>query len=91
MGTCPQCGSIVRLTTEANDQSSLHCITVSTDVMSDHNGPRDASHRGVHVTRDAILMCDQKPTYVRLIYHTEPKTKKRKLEELQSKNRHAQK
>jgi len=31
--------------------------------------------------RDAILACAQKLTYVRLIYRTEPKTKKRKKEE----------
>ena len=36
----------VWLTTEADDQSSLHCVTVSTDVMSDHTGCRDASCRG---------------------------------------------
>jgi len=27
--------SVVWLSTEADDQSSLHCVTVSTDVMSD--------------------------------------------------------
>ena len=32
--------------TEADDQSSLHCVTVSTDVMSDHIGRRDASRGG---------------------------------------------
>jgi len=26
------------VTTEADDQSSLHCVIVSTDVMSDHIG-----------------------------------------------------
>jgi len=30
----------------ADDQSSLHCVIVSTDVMSDHIGHRDASHGG---------------------------------------------
>jgi len=30
--------TIVGLTIEADDQSSLHCITVSTDVTSDHTG-----------------------------------------------------
>ena len=35
---------MVWLTTEANDQSTLHCVIVSTDVMSDHIGSRDASH-----------------------------------------------
>jgi len=34
--------TIVWLTTEADDQSSLHCVTVSTPVMSDHMGRRDA-------------------------------------------------
>ena len=34
------------LTTEADDQSSLHCVIVSTDVMSDHIGRRDASRGG---------------------------------------------
>ena len=29
-----------------DDQSSLHCVIVSTDVMSDHIGRRDASHGG---------------------------------------------
>jgi len=31
---------VVWLTTEADDQSSLHCVIVSTDVMSDHSGAR---------------------------------------------------
>ena len=34
------------LTTEADDQSSLHCVIMSTDVMSDHIGCRDASREG---------------------------------------------
>ena len=38
--------TIVWLTTEADDQSSLHCVIVSTDVMSDHIGRRDASRGG---------------------------------------------
>ena len=38
--------TIVWLTTEADDQSSLHCVTVSTDVTSDHIGRRDASRGG---------------------------------------------
>ena len=38
--------TIVWLTTEADDQSSLHCVILSTDVMSDHVGRRDASHGG---------------------------------------------
>jgi len=38
--------TIVCLTTEADDQSSLHCVIVSTDVMSDHIGRRDASRGG---------------------------------------------
>ena len=40
--------TIVWLTTEAttNDQSSLHCVIVLTDVMSDHIGRRDASRGG---------------------------------------------
>ena len=37
---------MVSLTTEADDQSSLHCVIVSTDVMSDHIGRRDASRGG---------------------------------------------
>ena len=32
--------------TEADDQSSLRCVTVLTDVMSDHIGRRDASRGG---------------------------------------------
>ena len=35
--------TIVWLSTEADDQSSLHCVIVSTDVMSDHIGRQDAS------------------------------------------------
>jgi len=38
--------TMVWLSTEADDQSSLHCVTVSTDVMSDHIGRQDASHGG---------------------------------------------
>jgi len=38
--------TIVWLTTEADDQSSLHCVIVSTDVISDHIGRRDASCGG---------------------------------------------
>ena len=38
--------TIVWLTTEAYDQSSLHCVTASTDVMSDHIGCRDATRGG---------------------------------------------
>ena len=38
--------TIVWLITEADNQSSLHCVIVSTDVMSDHIGCRDASHGG---------------------------------------------
>jgi len=38
--------TIVWLTTEADDQSSLHCVIVSTGVMSDHIGRRDASRGG---------------------------------------------
>ena len=34
------------LTTEADDQSSLHCVVVSTGAMSDHIVHRDASHGG---------------------------------------------
>jgi len=40
--------------------------------------------------RDAILMCARKPTWVSLIYHTEPTTKKCKTEKLKSKDRYAQ-
>ena len=38
--------TIELLTTEANDQSSLHCVVVSTGAMSDHIGYRDASSGG---------------------------------------------
>jgi len=38
--------SIVWLDTEADDQFSLHCVIVSTDVVSDHIERRDASHGG---------------------------------------------
>jgi len=34
------------LSTESDDQSSLQCVTVSTDVMSDRIGRRDASRGG---------------------------------------------
>jgi len=37
--------------------------------------------------RDAILTCDQKPTWVSLIYRTEPTTKKCKTEKLKRKKR----
>ena len=45
---CRIVGSLtaVWLTAEADDQSSLHCVIVSTDVMSDHIGRRDASLGG---------------------------------------------
>ena len=39
----------------------------------------------------AILTCAQKPTYVSLIYHTEPTTKKWKEEKLKVKNGYAHK
>jgi len=39
--------------------------------------------------RDAILTCARKPTWVSLIYRTEPTTKNCKTEKLKSKNRHA--
>jgi len=38
--------TIVWLTTEADDQSSLHCMIVSTDVICDRIGRRDASRVG---------------------------------------------
>ena len=38
---------MVWLSTEANDQSSLHCVIVSTDVMSDHSGCRHASREAL--------------------------------------------
>jgi len=38
--------SVVWLTTEADDQSSLHSVIVSTDVMSVHIGRRDANRGG---------------------------------------------
>jgi len=34
--------TVVRLTTETDDQSSLHSVIVSTDVTSDHIGLRSA-------------------------------------------------
>jgi len=37
---------MMSLTTEADDQSSLHCVTVLTDVKSDHIGRRDRSRGG---------------------------------------------
>jgi len=42
-------------------------------------------------TWDAILTCTRKPTWVSLIYSTEPTTRKCKTEKLKSKNGHAQK
>ena len=39
--------------------------------------------------RDAILTCDRKPTWVRLIYRTETTTEKWKTEKLKSKNGYA--
>ena len=46
--SCQIVGSatIVWLTTEADDQSSVQCVIVSTDVMSDRIGRRDASRGG---------------------------------------------
>ena len=41
--------------------------------------------------RDAILTCARKPTWVSLIYRTEPTTKKCKTERLKSKNGYDQK
>ena len=45
---CRIVGSVttVWLTTEADDQSSLHCVIVSTDFMPDHIGRWDASRGG---------------------------------------------
>jgi len=45
---CRTVGSVttVWLTTEADDQSSLHCVIVSTNVTSEHIGRRDASCGG---------------------------------------------
>jgi len=40
----------VWLSTEADDQSSLHYVIVSTDVMSAHTGRRDASRGGGMMT-----------------------------------------
>jgi len=50
---CRIVGSVTILwsTTEADDLSSLHCVTVSTDVMSDHIGYGDASRGGCFVCR----------------------------------------
>jgi len=47
--------TIVWLTTEADDQPFLHCVIVSTDVMSDHIGHRDASRRGGCTSRWHVL------------------------------------
>ena len=47
--------------------------------------------KGYDTIRDAILTCARKPTWVRLIYRTEPTTKKWKTEKLKSKNGYAQK
>ena len=38
--------TIYWLTTEVDDQSSLHCVVVSTGAMPDHTGCQDASHGG---------------------------------------------
>ena len=38
--------TVVWLITERDNQSSLHCVIVSTNVMSDHIGGQDASCRG---------------------------------------------
>ena len=45
---CRIVGSVTKvwLSTESDDQSSLHCVTVLSDVMSDHIGRRDASRGG---------------------------------------------
>jgi len=45
---CRTVGSVIVVwsTTEADDQSSLCCVTVLTGVMSDHSGRRDASRGG---------------------------------------------
>ena len=40
-----------------------------------------------HTIRDAILVCARKPTWVSLIYRTEPTTKKCKTKKLKSKKR----
>ena len=47
----------------------------------------DSVQWGCYTIWDAILMFAQKLTWVSLIYHTEPKTKKWKKEKLKSENR----
>jgi len=47
----------VWLTTEANDQFSLHCIIALTDVMSDHIGHRDASRASSVVIVLITVIC----------------------------------
>ena len=51
----------------------------------------DASYDTIRydTIRDAILTCDRKPTWVRLIYRTETTTEKWKTEKLKSKNGYA--
>ena len=54
--------AVVWLTTEADDQSSLHCVTVLTDVMSDHIGRQDAScgpqrHQHTQASLDGLRWC----------------------------------
>jgi len=44
--------TIVWLITEADDQSSLRRVTLSTDVMSDHIGSRDASKMEMDAVAD---------------------------------------
>ena len=49
------------LTTEADDQSSLHCVTVPTDVTSGHIGRRDASRGGSYRLAQKAAECVEVP------------------------------
>ena len=61
------------------------CVTVTAMMLlPSTSGP--GTHFAVSDTiRDAVVACAQKPTLVRLIYRTEPTTKKCKTEKLKSK------
>jgi len=55
--------TVVWLTPEADDQPSLQCVIVSTDVMSDHIGRQDAS-RGVECSKISVY----KPIWMGMTY-----------------------
>jgi len=72
----------VWLTTEADDQSFLHCVTVWTDVTSDHIGRRDAILTiNVHQQQVYVLLDSDNHTIwqVLLINHREVTSYFRKL------------